>query len=245
MCENLISVGQQDDGGMADYFNIPAENCFPIPDDMPVDIAALAEPLAVMVRAINQARFKMGETIAIVGAGAIGLAGIGAALAAGAEKVIAITHGGKRAQIAKEIGATHVLDSRQNGWKDEYYSLTGGRGADVVLDTGGNVKAMQLAVELTRRSGRCVFISVVDADIPIPGLDIMLKEKEIIGSVAHSAQEEFKWALQYLIDGRINLAPMITSRIHLKDALEMGIKRLQQDRDQIKILVTPHQDYIK
>ena len=245
MCENLISVGQQDDGGMADFFNVPAENCIPLPEGMSEDIAALAEPLAVMVRAMNQARFKMGETIAIIGAGAIGLAGVGASLAAGAEKVIVIAHGGKRAEVAQKIGATHILNSRDEGWLDEYYTITGGRGADVVMDTGGNVNAMRLAVEITRRSGRCVYVSVVDADIPIPGLDVMLHEKEIIGSVAHSVDEEFKWALQYLADGRIDLSPMVTSRIHLKDALELGIKKLQSDRSQIKILVTPHEEYVK
>ena len=245
LCANMVSVGQQDDGGMAEYFVIPAENCIPIPDDLGEDVAALAEPIAVMVRAIRKARLQVGETVAVVGAGPIGLAGIAVARIAGASQVIAITHGGRRAKVAAEMGASLVLDSRQAGWREAYTDATKGMMANVVFDTGGNVKAMRLALELTGRAGRCVFVSVANEDIPLPGLDIILNEKEIIGSVAHTYDEEFTWAVRYLADGRINGAPMITSRIHLADGVEKGIRKLRTDRDEIKILVTPHKSWVK
>ncbi|MBN1671965.1 MAG: alcohol dehydrogenase catalytic domain-containing protein [Kiritimatiellae bacterium] len=244
LCANMVSVGQQDDGGMAESFIIPAENCIPIPDDLGEDAAAVAEPIAVMVRAVRKARLQAGETVAVVGAGPIGLAGVAMAKIAGASQVIAVAHGGRRAEVAALMGATYVLDSREPGWREAYADITKGMNAHVVFDTGGNVKAMQLALELTGRAGRCVFVSVADADIPLPGLDIMLNEKEIIGSVAHTYDEEFLWAVQYLADGRIDAAPLITSRIHLSDAVENGFKKLQKDRNEIKILVTPHEDWV-
>ncbi len=244
LCQNMVSVGQQDDGGMAEYFNIPAENCIPLPDGLSEDAAAVAEPLAVMIRAVRKARMQAGELVTIVGAGAIGLCGIAAAKAAGAREVIAIAHGGKRAEVAAEMGANHILDSREEGWRQQYSDITDGMNADVVIDTGGTVPAMQLAVKLTKRGGRCIFASVVDEDIPISGLDILLGEKEIIGSVAHTHEEEYLWAVQYLADGRVNVEPMITGRIYLADALEEGFKKLQKDRNEIKILVTPHKDWV-
>jgi (R,R)-butanediol dehydrogenase/meso-butanediol dehydrogenase/diacetyl reductase len=240
----MVSVGQMDDGGMADYFNIPAENCIPIPDTLGEDVAAVAEPLAVMVRAARKGRIQVGDVVAVVGGGPIGLCGMSVARTAGASKVIAVAHGGKRAEVATQMGATHVLDSREEGWMEAYLDITSGLRADAVIDTGGNIEAMRLALELTNRGGRCVINSVVNADIPFSGLDIVLNEKEIIGTVGHSYDAEFAWAVGYLADGRVDVKPMITSRIHLKDALDKGIKKLQKDRNEIKILVTPHQDWV-
>jgi (R,R)-butanediol dehydrogenase/meso-butanediol dehydrogenase/diacetyl reductase len=244
-CEDMVSVGQWDDGGMADYFNIPAENCIPLPEGMAEDQAALAEPLAVMVRAMNKGRVHAGDVVTVVGAGTIGLCGIGAARAAGASKVISITHGGRRAQVAKQMGASHVLNTREPGWLEEFMDITHGMKSEVVIDSGANVEAVCLAVELTARRGRCVINSVLDKDMPLNLLDVMLNEKELIGTVAHQANREFSWAVQFMADGRINVDPIITSRIYIEDAVKEGFDRLLQDRSQIKILVTPHKEWVR
>ena len=242
-CLNQISVGQMDDGGMAEYFIIPAENCIPLPDDVPEDVAALAEPLAVMVRGVRRGRVTPGDVVTVVGAGTIGLMGVAAARVAGAGKVIVIAHGGRRAGVATMMGATHVLDSKEEHWRDEFLDLTDGLGSEVVIDAGGNLAAIRLAIELTMRRGRCVFNSVVASDVSIPAWTMVLDEKEIIGTVSHSADREFRWAVQYLADGRVDVRPMITSRIAIEDGVGRGFDTLLADRDQIKILVSPHQKW--
>lgn len=245
LCKSMVSIGQQDDGGMAEYFNVPAENCIPIPDNRPVENYVLAEPLAVMIRALRKGRMRMGDTVAIVGAGAIGLCGIAAARIAGADKIITINHGGFREEVALNLGATHSFNSYNVNWMDSYYNATSGLGADLVIDTGGNITAMRLAYDITRRGGRCVFASVVNGDVPIPALDIMLEEKEVIGSVAHTHYEEYKWAVQYIADGRFNPEPIITDKIYIGNAVNDGFIRSIEDRSQIKILVTPLKDLIE
>jgi (R,R)-butanediol dehydrogenase/meso-butanediol dehydrogenase/diacetyl reductase len=241
-CINQVSIGQMDDGGMAEYFVVPAENCIPIPDDMPEDVAALAEPLAVMVRGVRKGRVMAGDVVTVVGAGAIGLMGVAAATVAGASKIIVIAHGGKRAMVARLMGATHVLNSYEEGWKEEFLDITDGLGSEVVIDAGANVNAIRLALDLTMRRGRCVFNSVVASDVPISAWDVVSEEKEIVGTVAHSFDREFKWAVQYLADGRIDVEPMITSRVYIEDAVGEGFDKLLADRNQIKILVTPHKE---
>jgi (R,R)-butanediol dehydrogenase/meso-butanediol dehydrogenase/diacetyl reductase len=241
----MAAIGQQDDGGFAPYVNVPAFNLFPLPQGGREDVAALAEPVAVMVRAVRKGRLRPGETVAIVGAGMIGLAGQEVAFAAGASEVFMLAHGGKRAQLSQELGATHVFDTRQAHWQEEYWDLTSGRGADVVLETGGNVNSMVLGLKMVRRGGRLVLVSVVHEPFPVDALDALLSEKEIIGSVAHVYDEDFKWAVQYLMDGRVNGERLITKRIKLEDAMEKGFNELLTNRSEIKILITPHDDWVR
>jgi (R,R)-butanediol dehydrogenase / meso-butanediol dehydrogenase / diacetyl reductase len=243
-CQNFISIGQWDDGGMAEYLVVPAVNCIPITGSLGEDVAALAEPLAVMVRALRKGRLQAGEIVTVVGAGTIGLCGVAAAKAAGASRVICITHGGKRAEVAAQVGADLVLNTRLEGWKAGFLDFTHGLGSDVVLDTGGNAAAIRQALELTRRGGRCVLNTVLNGEVPLPALDILMNEKEIIGTCGHQHDREFTWAVKYMIDGRVCLDPVITSRIHLSDAIDLGFEKLIQDRSQIKVLITPHQDWI-
>lgn len=243
-CLNQVSIGQVDDGGMAEYFIAPAENCVPIPEDMPDDIAALAEPLSVMVRGVRRGRVMIGDTVTVVGAGTIGLMAIGAAWAAGASKVISINHGGYRAKVAKQMGATHLFNSKEEGWLESFMDLTDGLGSEIVIDAGGNPAAMRLAVDLTRRRGRCVMNTVISGDVTLSGWDLVIDEKEIIGTVAHSFDREFKWAVQLLLDGRVNVEPIITDRIYIEDAVGEGFDRLLKDRNQIKVLVTPKKELL-
>jgi len=243
-CLYQVSIGQHDDGGMAEYFNIPAYDCIKLPESLPLDIASTAEPLAVMVRAVQKGRVSPGDVVTVVGAGAIGLFGVAMARVAGASSIISITHGGHRAKVASQMGATHVLNSKNSDWKEEFFEITEGVGSDVVLDCGGNIQAIRQAVELSKRHGRTVITTVVNEDVHLNALDIMYNEKEIIGSVAHQYDREFKWAVQYLADGRVDPTPMITSRVYIEDAVEEGFEKAVKDRDEIKILVTPDKKYL-
>jgi (R,R)-butanediol dehydrogenase/meso-butanediol dehydrogenase/diacetyl reductase len=186
-----------------------------------------------------------GDVVTVVGAGTIGLMGVAAARVAGASKVVVVAHGGKRAEVARLMGASHILNSYEERWKEEFLDITDGLGSEVVIDAGSNLEAMRLAVDLTGRRGRCVFNSVIADDVPISALDMVLDEKEIIGTVAHSYDREYKWAVQYLVDGRVNVEPMITSRVYIADAVGEGFDKLLADRSQIKILVTPHQEWVR
>ncbi|MCD4672648.1 MAG: alcohol dehydrogenase catalytic domain-containing protein [Anaerolineaceae bacterium] len=244
-CLNQVSIGQVDDGGMAEYFIVPAENCIPIPEEMPDDIAAMAEPLAVMVRGVRRGRVTVGDLVTVVGAGTIGLMGIAVARAAGARKVISIAHGGHRAEVASLMGASHVLNSKEDGWHEEFMDITNGLGSEVVIDAAGNLSAMRMAVDLTMRRGRCVLNSVVADEVKLSAWDMVIDEKELIGTVAHSFDREFLWAVQYLLDGRVNVEPVITDRIYVEDAVGKGFDRLLKDRNQIKILVALKKELLK
>ncbi|MDR1510922.1 MAG: zinc-binding dehydrogenase, partial [Synergistaceae bacterium] len=163
----------------------------------------------------------------------------------GSSKVICVARGGHRAEAAGLMGAEIVFNSKEERWEEQYWQETRGLGSDLVIDTGGNVDAMQLAYRLTKRGERCVFASIVRSEISIDSLGIILDEKEIMGSVAHSHEREFAWAVKYISDGRLNVKPIITDRIFISDALELGIKALISDRSHIKVLVTPRKELVR
>jgi (R,R)-butanediol dehydrogenase/meso-butanediol dehydrogenase/diacetyl reductase len=244
-CLYQVSIGQHDDGGMAEFMVNNAYNCIKLSDSLPLDAASMAEPLAVMVRAVRKGRVAPGDVVTVVGAGAIGLFGIAMARVAGASKIIAITHGGHRAEVARLMGASHIINSRDEGWREGFMDLTDGHGSDVVIDCGGTAPAIRLAVELASRHGRIVLATVLNDDVPLNALDIMYNEKEIIGTVGHQHDREFKWAVQYMADGRVDPKPMITSRVYIEDAVEEGFELAIADRNQIKILVTPDKKYLQ
>ena len=142
------------------------------------------------------------------------------------------------------MGATHCINTKDEHWEEEYYGLTEGEGADMTLDTGGHIPAIKLAYDITRRQGRCVIASISRQDLPLNVLDLVLTGKEVIGTNAHTFHDEFPWAVQYIRDGRFDPTPIITDKIYIANGLEDGIVRTMNDRDQIKILVTPHRDWV-
>ena len=122
---------------------------------------------------------------------------------------------------------------------------TNGLGSEVVIDAAGNLSAMRMAVDLTMCRGRCVLNSVVADEVKLSAWDMVIDEKELIGTVAHSFDREFLWAVQYLLDGRVNVEPVITDRIYVEDAVGKGFDRLLKDRNQIKILVALKKELLK
>ena len=122
-CEQYLSIGQHCDGGFAEYVNVPAENCI-VYSGVGADEIAVAEPLAVCVRALKKGRIKIGDSVAVVGAGPIGLCSIAVAKVAGASRVICIARGGHRAEVAVQMGADVVLNSREEGWEEQYWRET-------------------------------------------------------------------------------------------------------------------------
>src|SRR5207244_3123696 len=120
------------DGGFAEYVAAPAHLLFPMPDRMTWEQGALIEPLAVSVRAVGLAGVEAGDTVAVLGAGSIGLTAILAARAAGAARVIATARYPHQAEAAHRCGATDLVQTPGQTLSVEVKRLTEGRGVDVV-----------------------------------------------------------------------------------------------------------------
>ena len=143
LCQKLAALGLMADGGLAELCNAPAYTCRAVPNEMSSEAAALAETLAVAVRALRRGRLRTGERVAIVGAGAVGLMALQAAGAGGASTVSVVEPLPGRRRLASDLGAgeTYALEEAPDIQ------------ADLVVECSGSARAIQTAIRAARKGG--------------------------------------------------------------------------------------------
>jgi len=239
-CEKLAILGLMTDGGFAEYVNAPTYMCFRLPPGVPQEVGALAEPTSVAIRANRLARTSFGDTVAVIGAGTIGLLCLQTALLSGASQVYVLEVESRRQELASRMGATKVFDPRVADPVEAIKDQTGGQGVDVVLEAGGNAETIALAPKLVRKRGRVVLLTLHNEPVPINFFPVVGNEIQLIGSFSHIYDEDFAAAVALLGDGRVNAGPLITGRIGLDDIVEKGLEELIANKaEHVKILVTP------
>jgi (R,R)-butanediol dehydrogenase/meso-butanediol dehydrogenase/diacetyl reductase len=227
-CVRGASLGLAADGGLAELCNAPAKLCFALPEGVAIDEGALAEPLAVAVRALRRGGLRLGERVAVVGAGTIGLMAVQAALALGAESVSVLEPGAHRRQLAKELGAELAVAPED----------AGELAADVVVECAGNPRAVEAAIATADVGGRVVLVGIDQRPVSLQPFDLIRGERSIIGSISHVYDEDFRSAVMLLGRGYVRAAPLITDRIPLDRVIEDGIEALREGHgDHLKILV--------
>jgi (R,R)-butanediol dehydrogenase/meso-butanediol dehydrogenase/diacetyl reductase len=239
LCPDLSTLGQQSDGGLSEEMLAPAYLCVPYSDHLSPDVAALAEPLAVAVRAVQRAGIREGSTVGVVGAGTIGLLLVQAARIAGAETVFAVEQHEHRRKLARTLGADAAVSPAEAAQAAD--DLTGGIRFDATIEAAGNSLAAATAIELARRGGRAVLLGVYADAFQIPMLSFLLGEKEIYASLSHTHDGDFVEAVRLLDERAIDVAPLISDRIELGDVVSGGFDELiEQPEEHLKILVFPN-----
>ncbi len=235
LCTSLYAVGVNRDGGFAEYCYVPEAQCFRLNDDVPLEYGAMAEPLACCIHGIDNAGIRVGDTVLVVGGGAIGLMMVQLAKLSGASKVILSEPVEMRRKIGLKIGADAALDPIHESLKARLKELTGMEGVDVVIECVGNTAATAQAFEAAKRGTTVLLFSVPKAGAthPLSLEDVYQKELKIVGSMINP--DTHQRAVDLINSGRIQLEPMITHRFpveRLKDAILM-----QMSSDSLKVLV--------
>ncbi len=147
-------------GFFQDYLNVPAINCLPVPDSFSLAQITLIEPLAVIVHVLELKPIKLGETVAILGAGPIGLLTATLARLAGASQIVIGDRLPHRLRHAREMGFTNLVEMPKQNFRDAVMDLTLGRGADIVFDAAAAVETINLGIASVRSAGRFVLIGI-------------------------------------------------------------------------------------
>lgn len=235
LCTALYAVGVNRDGGFAEYCHVPEGQCYLLADSTPLEYGAMAEPLACCIHGIDRAGIRPGDTVLVIGGGAIGLMMVQLARLSGASMVILSEPGEHRRRIALEVGADAVIDPINENVKERIKELTGIDGTDVVIECVGNTVATAQAFEAAKRGTTLLLFSVPKAGAihPLSLEQVYQKELKIVGSMINP--DTHQRAVELINSGRIRLSPIITHRYpveKLKDAILM-----QMSDESIKVLV--------
>src|SRR4051812_13601363 len=240
LCINWAAIGLMTDGGLAEFVRVPAAMCARLPDSVSDEAAALVEPTEVAVRAVRHSEIKLGDTVAIVGGGTIGLLVAQVARAAGASAVYLIEPRQPRRDLAMRLGASATFGPDATTWHDDLVARCNGVGPDIVFECAGARETADLAVKTARKGGRIVLVGIQPERVPISTLDIIVGEKRIFGTVQHHFDDDLPMAVQLLAEGKVQTAPLITAREPLASVVSGGFQALLDHPDQhLKILIGP------
>jgi (R,R)-butanediol dehydrogenase/meso-butanediol dehydrogenase/diacetyl reductase len=223
--------------GFAESIVVPAEAAVPLPDGVSLRHAALAEPLSVSVHGVRRSGIQVGDTVAVFGAGPIGLGVVDAAMAAGARRVLVSEPREARREAAVELGADIAVDPRETDVIEHFKRETDG-GVDISFEVAGVSETLTGALRSTKYDGTVVVLSVFEAEAQIHPNDIMQAERNVRGSFAYNG--DYPATLQMMADGRLSPETFITGEITLDEISEKGFERLvDPESEHIKILVSP------
>ncbi|WAA13857.1 zinc-binding dehydrogenase [Fervidibacillus halotolerans] len=231
----FYSIGLHTDGSFTEYVVIDEKNIIPVPEDLPFDKAALAEPLSVSYQAVKHAGVKEGNVVAIFSCGPIELLAIIAAKAAGAKEIYAFDLVEERLEKAKEVGATEALNSGKVN-PVEYLREKYPQGVDVSLEAAGVKPTFDQAIAVTRPLGNVCIIAVHTRNFEFNPLALMTSGVKLSSSMGYTPQT-IKESLEILRNEEFNFEPIMTKKIELDDLVEEGFQSLANDPKQAKIVV--------
>ena len=238
-CRNLELVGITRHGAFARYTVARQDQLVPLPSNISDEIGALVEPLAVTLRAMQLPGVRVGDDAVVIGAGPIGLCAVVTARAAGLRNVFVVEKLPGRAELARKLGATAVIDPQSKDPVDAIRDLTGGRGVDVALECVGIVPTMNLAIELARPGGLAIIIGVAEKGGDLNLHRAVAGEKEVRGCIGYF-DGEWQTVIDLIATGRLDPTLLITQRISVEDIVDRGFDALIHNKDScVKVLVHP------
>ena len=238
LCSSKRSPGWGIDGGFAEFVAMPEKLLHRVPDGMSYDIAALAEPMAIAVHQVTErCKIECQDFVAVTGAGPIGILAAFVAKSVGAGKV-AITGMNAceyiRFKVAKELGADYIINVQKNDAVEQIMKLTGGKGADVVIETSGAQKAIAQSIEVLKKCGKLCAIGLgKNSETSIPWNKALQKSLDIVCCMS-SGYTAWDKALTLMKNTDKDLSKLITHKAALEDwqyifeelEAERGIKAL-------------------
>ncbi len=239
LCEDMMWLW----GAYAEYIKVPARivtlNTQAIPEHLTYEEAAVTEPLACVLRAVEKAKTQLGDVIAIIGAGPIGLLHLLTVKKKGAAKVIVSDTIDERLHFAEILGADETINAKQEDTVEKTKKLTGGYGADVVIEAIGMPATWEQALRMVRKGG-----TVLEFGGCPPGTEIKVNteqlhygETTILGAF-HTTPAYFQKALNLIASGAIPVKPLITRKMKL-DNINEAFETLTTSRSDIKISIQP------
>jgi len=235
VCENLRFFGcGYEQGGMADFFTIPANRLHIIPDELSDLQAALIEPLSTPVHAVRLSGSVEGKAVVIIGSGTIGLLVLVAALHAGAGRIVMTDLLPSKRERALRLGAYAVVDGAR---PDVVAAIRAelGESADVVFDCVAIQSTVDQAIQLALKAGTVMIVGVPARPVTVPLPEIQDLQVRIQGSATY-LPEDYESAIQIIRSGEVTVEEFITSKFPLEAAAEAF--EVSSGGEEVKVVLT-------
>jgi len=231
LCPHVAQYGLMGDGGLAEYAVVRDSTCLLLPPEADLRLGALAEPLAVAVRAVRRSRLEADDTVAIIGGGPIGLFVAEVARAYGARRVVVVEPDARRRDLALRIGVDEAIDPAAVGDGSAIVP-------DIAFECSGQPGTADQAIRMVRRGGRAVLV----AAIPAATLDtgFLVEEKEIVASVSHQLRADFEVGLRLALAGEVAVTDVVTEVTDLPGAIARFFAGTASYASVGKVLVAPN-----
>lgn len=244
LCDNSREIGQQWQGGFAEFIALPEEalalgTIQPVPEGLDPIIAAVSEPASSCINAQEKGMVGLGDTVVIIGSGPIGCIHTSIARARGAAKVIIADIFEDRLKLCEPFGPDMTINAAKVDLVGEVKRVTGGKGADVVITANPVPETQIQAVEMARKGGRILFFGGLPHDRSKPGLDTNLihyRGLHVIGTTTFAPRHHML-ALSLMTTGRIPGQKLVTHVMPLTDFCS-GVT-LASEGKALKVVYTP------
>ena len=236
LCARMHFCGlYPDDGSLCQWMHMPAHTCFPLPEEIDDAGGALLEPLGVAIHATDLAKIRLTDSVAILGAGSIGLFTLQSVRASGADKIFVIDQFPWRLALADELGAIPINFREQNA-VNAVLQATGGRGVDVAIEAAWADQSIGQAAGMARVGGRLVLVG-------IPGDDNMqlthsvARRKGLTIRMSRRMKHVYPRSIKLAKSGAVNLNCVISHRFPLEKTPEAFAMNEAYQDDVIKVII--------
>jgi 2-desacetyl-2-hydroxyethyl bacteriochlorophyllide A dehydrogenase len=239
-CRRAQMIGKHRDGGYAEFIKVPGANAFSLPDEIPFEVGAIMMcSSATALHALNKARFKAGESIAIFGFGGLGFSALQLARAFDCRDVYVVEINPPKLASAASVGAI-AIDAKAADPVEQIKDATAGAGVDVALELVGSAKTMRQAVLCLGPLGRAALVGLTAESMSIfPYTELINKEVEIIGVSDHLATE-LPALIEFARSGKLRF-PAETLRVVDLDAAQINraLDAFQDSIDYVRTVIVP------
>ena len=218
-CKSLAGYGVLRDGAFAEYIVVGHKGVFAVPDGLPLNSAAMSEPVSCAVHAVDRADPQPGESVAVIGGGLQGQLMIQMFAKKELSDLITIDILAEKLDMAKRFGATGLISAREKP-VEQLMERTKGRGVDIVVEAVGKPECFEMAFELVASTGKVVIfgISPKEASATIRPFDLLTRELNVLGTWCNPYT--FDRALALLAGGEVDVQPLISKTLSLQEIME-------------------------
>jgi L-iditol 2-dehydrogenase len=224
-------------GAFAELVAIPQHILYRLPEALPFEHAALAEPFSIALHAVRRTVMTAKDRAVVVGAGMIGLALIQALRMAGCAQILVVDIAADRLELASKLGASDVINSANVNAKEEILRLTKGRGVDAAFEAVGVTATVEFAVGCLRKGGTAVLVGNVAPKIEFPLQIAVTRELNIYGSCA--SRGEYPACLEGLASGTLQAGPLLSARAPLAEGAAWFERLYRKEPGLIKVILNP------